>query len=235
MKNSLKKIIVIVLGLLIISVVIVLLSRNKDRKEKFVLDKIYDVYPEEVRELYSNMVNVSCNGDIHFDIAIDAGEIEINNINKNNLLDYMFSYMDKFDLLSDEINESSIKEVEKDIFGGSIDLINNINSYQYDNYLYNFAKGKITREKVECNNSDKQYVLFLYGYFHDDNKLSLDINVSYLKDGILYDLDDNKLGEYDGNSSKLFNLTEYASYYRVSYIKENDKYKLFSIQWKHND
>ena len=53
-----------------------------------------------------------------------------------------------------------------------------------------------------------------------------------MKDGILYNYNNKKLGEYDGDVSKLSKLTEDTSYYRVNYVKDNDKFKLVSVEWK---
>ena len=61
----------------------------------------------------------------------------------------------------------------------------------------------------------------------------MDVNVAYLKDGILYNYDNQNLGEYDGDATKLAELTENTSYFRFNYGKDGDTFKLLSIEWKH--
>ena len=54
------------------------------------------------------------------------------------------------------------------------------------------------------------------------------------KNDLLTDnIDNSKLREYDGNALKLQELTEFVSFYRVNYIKENGNYKLYSVRLKH--
>lgn len=216
--------------IIIIAVILFFVFFNK-KDNKFALNEIYDVYPEEVRKLYSNMVSVGCNGDIHFNIKVDSGVVDLKNIDKNNLIDYMFSYMDKNNLLNDKIEMSSFKNAEKNLFNDKLDLMDDIKTYDYGEYTYNINGSKVSRKKRECT-SDVTSVLHLYGYFWYKNQLSMDINVAYMKDGILYNYNNKKLGEYDGDVSKLAKLTEDTSYYRVNYVKDNDKFKLVSVEWK---
>ena len=102
-----------------------------------------------------------------------------------------------------------------------------------NSYEYNYNSGKITRKKSNCVKKDIKYVSHLYGYFTNEDNLFMDVNIGYLKDGVLYDLDDNKLGSYDEDISKLSNLMQKASYYRFNYVKDKDDFKLSKIELKH--
>ena len=201
-------------------------------KERFVLDHIYDVYPEEVRKLYSNFVDASCNGDLHFDITIDAGEVKLDKLDKNNLLDYLFSNLDKEGVLKDGIEPNEIKSAEKKLFADYLNLNKDLDSFNYKESTYKLTDGKYKKTKNECT-SDTKNILHLYGYFWNKDVLSIDINVAYLKDGKLYNYDNEELGDYDGDTTKLSNLTEHTSYYRVNYTKDGGILKLSSVEWKH--
>lgn len=223
-------IIAIICFIILLSVILILLFGNFNNG-RFVLDRIYEVYPRDVRKLYSNVVDVSCYGDLHFDIELDRGEKKIEEISKNDLLNYMFSYLDKSELLTDNIDSSIIKKTEKELFLNNVDLLNNIKDYSYGDYIYNDKDGIIIRKKEACNSNIK-YVSHLFGYSYNNKELSIDINVAYLVDGVLYNFNDEKLGEYDGDKSKLFELTQKTSYYRLKYVKRNGIYKLSNIEWK---
>ncbi len=227
-KNIVNKIILI--GVLIAIIIIILLFAFKKKIPGFVLNEFYDVYPEEVRALYANLVDVSCTGDLHLDIKLDDKKTTIANLNKNNLLDYLFSNIDKAGGLNDDLPTSLINSKTKELFSSNVDLIKDINNYQHGDYIYSVNDNKITREKKECQ-SDIKYVSFLYGYSWNKNLLSMDVNISYQKGNTLYDLADKELGEYDGDVSKLFNLTKNTSYYRFNYVKSGNYYKLDSVEW----
>ena len=226
-----RNILIMIISLIVILIIVSIIVINNHRHKKFVLNHIYEVMPYEVRELYSNIVSVSCYGDLHFDIDVDNGKKNLEEMNKNDVLDYTFSYLDKNDLLNNKIDESTIKKAEKRLFPKSVNLLEGINNYGYGDYYYNNENGKIVRTERECT-SDIKYVSHLYGYSYDENKLSMDVNVAYLKDGKLYNYNDEELGEYDGDQSKLPKLTKKTSYYRLIFVKRNGIYKLSSIEWK---
>ena len=113
-----------------------------------------------------------------------------------------------------------------------MDLVQYINDFEYDEYVYNIKDNMLVRKKSKCE-SDIRYVSRLYGYSFGTEVLSMDVNIGYLKNGILYDLNDNKLGNYDGvNMEKLNELFKDTSYYRYNYIKKDDDYKLKSVRLK---
>lgn len=227
-KNNKK---IFIIGIIILIVIIFILLFGK-KNNRFVLDAIYDVNPDEIKELYSNMVNVSCKRDLSFDIEIDTGEKDISEISSTNLLDYMFSYMDKHNLLNDKITTSTINKIEDELFDEKLKLVKSIKNYQYGDYVYNVESNKIIRKKNKCNNYNTEYVTYLYAYSYESNELSIYVNLAMLNDGMLYDFGNKKLGKYSGQVADLAKLTEDSSYYILRYDKDKNKYKLRSVEWK---
>ena len=186
-----------------------------------------NVYPSEVKEIYRYIVDANCNGDLKFDIILDGGVVTVDKLEKNNLLDYMFNYLDKRGYLRDSMDISIFNEAIDKIFLGDIKLLEGITTYDYKDFSYTFKNNKVTRVSKKCN-SDITYVANLYGYSSREKTLSIDINVGYLKDNIMYDLDGKELGEFDNNKTELF---KYSPYYRIYYVKENDDYKLSKVDY----
>ena len=231
--NFLKnKIIIIsmIIGIVLVVMLVVLLN-NEDNSE-FKLDPIYDVYPEEVRELYSNTIYVSCMGDLYLGINTDSSEVLIENIEKQYMLNYLFSHMDKYNKLNKNTTIDILNDVENKLFSKKLDLVKYIKDFRYGEYIYNIEENMLVGKKSKCE-SDIRYVSRLYGYSFGTEVLSMDVNIGYLKNGILYDLNDNKLGEYDGvNTEILDQLFDGTDYYRYNYIKKDDDYKLKSVRLK---
>ena len=224
-----KKVLFIIIGIVMLIGVTLFITTKKD---KFALNDIYNFYPAEVRELYSNLVDVSCSGDFHLDIGLDAGPKKVSEIDEKDLLNYMFSNLDKEEKLKDKFDIALINYAKKRLFYDDIKLFYKIKTYNHGNYEYQLDGRTITRKVRKCT-SDNTYVLHLYGY--SDNKkdrLSMDVNVGYLKDGILYDYHDNELGKYDGDVSKLPNLMINTTYYRFIYYRKNGTLKLDSVEHK---
>ena len=228
--NSKKKIAILISCLVVLLIIVLVFELNKNRRNKFALGAAYELLPYEVKEIYANIVDVSCYGDLHFDIDINSGKHEIEDINKNNLIDYLFSYLDKKDLLNNKLDNLVIEKAEKKLFVSNLNLVDEIKNYDYGDYTYNDKNGKLVREKRECS-SDIKYVSHLFGYSYNENQLSMDVNITYLKDGLLYNFDDEELGKYDGNTLELSELTKRTSFYRLVYIKEKGIYKLSSVEW----
>ena len=225
-KTKIITIISVIIVVIILTLMLVLTRRNKQVSE----DDIYGVFPSEVRQIYSNLVNISCSGDLYFDIELDGDEIDVNNINKIDLLNYIFSYLDKKDFLKNKFSVDVLKDAANRLFLDNIDVLVNFTNFNYGKYTYTLKNNQIIRTSNECI-SNNNYVSYLYGYSWSDDILKIDVNIGYLKDGILYDFDDNELGEYDGDKSKLANLMKNVSYYRMTYIKDNGVYKFKSIKW----
>lgn len=239
MKEKFKKffkkreniILVVVIAVIFVAVVLVAIFKKNDWDHKFSLNKIYDANPEDVKKLYSNTVESSCLGDLYLGIDLDGGIVEVNSIDKNVLMNYMFSYLDKNDKL-DGLTMNTIKSTTKYLFDGDIDLTNNVNNYKFIDSEYAVSDNKITSKKSECDSSDKKYVSDLFGYSYNEDELSIDVNIGYLVGNTLYDLSDNKLGTYNGDVSELRMLFSTSSYYRYNYIMDNKVYKLTSMEFK---
>lgn len=227
-RNLIATVIVIII---LIILLIVVFKDNDDYEKKFSLNAIYDVYPEEVRKLYSNIVGANCFGDLKLDIELGVGKVKVEDIKDNNKLDYLFSYIDKNSKLEDEMSKGIFEDAAKLLYSKDINIISMIKDYQHLGYVYNVSGDNIVREEKECSDVQKQYVSHLYGYSYNENLLSVDVNIGYSSDGVLYDMADNKLGEYDGKIEKLSELFGSNSYYRFNYIKDNGKYKLDSVEW----
>lgn len=228
--NKQNKVTVIVVVIVVILVVLVALLFKRE-KEKFVLNEIYDVYPEEVRELYSNMVSISCNGDLYIDVKLDSGVLKVENIDRNKLMNYMFSYLDKNNLLEDEMNVKIIQNTANDLFASKINFDDLVNNFSYDGYIYTVSNNIIKRKSSECV-EEKEYVSNLFGYSYNSNELSIDVEIGYMEDGNLFDLTGKKLGEYDGDVSKLRELFKTSPHYRYNFVLNNKTYKLTSIELK---
>lgn len=223
---------IMVFAILAIFLIVILVVIFTKKNDKFALNDAYNIYPEEVRKLYTNLVSVSCSGDMYFDIELGAKVTKVSDLSKVDALNYIFSNLDKDGKLNDKFDIAVINDAERRLFTETIKPFDEIKTFNYGNYEYTINGRTITRKVRKCT-SDKTYVLHLYGY--SDNKkdrLSMDVNVSYLKDGILYDYHDNKLGEYDGDVSKLSKLTANTTYYRLVYYKQNGVFKLSSVEHK---
>lgn len=221
---------VIIVIILIILFSVLFLGRDNG-KNKFALSAIYDVYPEDVKNLYSNVVSVNCSGDLLLDIDLGVGKVSVDKLSNSNKLDYLFSYLAKQDKLSDKFDVNVVKEASKNLFSKEIDLVDAINNYQNVDYTYSIKGNQVVREQKKCTVSKIKYVSHLYGFSNNEKILSVDINIGYTKDGVLYDMADKELGKYNGEVEKLEDLFGPNSYYRFNYIKDGDIFKLDSVEW----
>lgn len=234
MKDFFKKkmnILIVILVFIVVIVSAILLLNKADDDDGFKLDNIYEVYPEDVQELYSNMVEVTCNGDLFVDnLLLEGEEVKVENLDKNILLDYVLSNLSKSGMLSNKFDYSVITDATDKLLFGDINFEDIINNYSNNEYVYTLNDGEVTRKKEgECDSSVK-YVSHLNGYLYNEDRLSIDVNIGYLKDGILYNLLDEKLGEYEGEIKELEDLYLTSPYYRFNYVSEDKEYKLQSIE-----
>ena len=228
---SKKKNITIMATILAVVIVAIVLYFIFRRDDEFVLNPIYDVEPEEVQELYSGMSEVSCYGGWYLNIDVDNEKnIDIQDIDNNLLIDYVFNYMDKKGLLEDEFELDLFEDAVDLLFFEELDLTDIIDEYSYGGYSYTKKNRMITRKKNECV-SNMNYVSQLSGYAFNEELLSVDVNIGYLKDGILYDIEDTKLGKYDGNPENIGFMFDASPYYRFNYVKIEDNFKLESVEF----
>ena len=228
-----KKLLIIVIIIIFIALVIssFAIIKEENEKEKFTLDPIYNVYPKEVRDLYTNIVSISCLGDLKLEFPKKQDNLVVSNMSKDNLLNYLFSYLDKNGKLGETVDLNVIREAIKKLFARDIDLIGEINNFQYGDFVYSLDKNIVRRTVKECKNNNYEYISQLYGYSNTTELLSMDINIGYLKNGYLYDLSGKKLGKYDGDKNKIGSLFVGNSYYRYNYVLDGETYKLLSVEW----
>ena len=192
-------------------------------------EKIKDIQVDDAKKLYENTTSVSCSGDLHFDEIVEYDkEYKVKDIDKTTLLNYLFSNLDKQDKLSNEMKKDLITDTAKSLFNDNLDLLSAVEGYQYRNYVYHVTKDSITRRtKKECT-SEYNYKNYMYGYSWNSDILSIDINIGYVKDNILYNIDDTEIGKYDANEDITIALdTKY--FYRLNYVKKDSTLKLDSI------
>ena len=201
-----KKRIILLISLLVIIVVsllIVIVLNNKEDKEKI---KIVD--SKEAEKLYQTSDN-KCT--------------DITDENNSLILYLIFSELDKDNKLSDNISYDEYENAAKTILKTD-DIPQTINNYLYDGYSYTLNNDEITREKTEC---EEKYVSKIYGYSNNNNTLSLYISSGYVKDGKVYNLNGDEIGDYDKDTiNKILDSGTIKIY---NYKNENGKYILDSI------
>lgn len=220
-----------ILIILILFLTLIILIVNRHVKEGYELDKFYAVYPEEIKLAYSYITDISCSGSFHFDIELDGEEYKVSNWSNEDKLKYTFSYVDKYLALYDDIKKDDIDNTINLLFEDKIISLKDIKNFQYDDYIYNYDGKQLKRKSNECS-SELKYVSDLYGFSYTKDILSIDVNMGYEKDGILYDLSSNKLGNYSSRPSDLRKLFVNNSYYKYNYVNDGGTYKLYSVEWK---
>ena len=172
-----KKKLIIFIGILIIIIIVVLIivlnNQNKEDKEKIKI-----VNYKEAEKLYQESNN-KCT--------------DIQDENDSLLLYLIFSKLDKESKLSDSIPYDEYENIAKTILKTD-DIPSKINNYLYDGYSYTLNNDEIIREKSEC---EEKYVSKIYGYSNNNDTLSLYISSGYVKDGKVYNLSGDEIGDYD--------------------------------------
>ena len=201
-----KKRIILLVSLLVIIVIfllIVIVFNNKEDKEKIEI-----VNYKEAEKLYQES-NSKCT--------------DITNENDSLLLYLIFSELDKDNKLSDNISYDEYENAAKTILKTD-DIPQTINNYLYDGYSYTLNNDEITREKTEC---EEKYVSKIYGYSNNNNILSLYISSGYVKDGKVYNLNGDEIGDYDKDT---INKTLDSGTIKIyNYKNENGSYILDNI------
>ena len=204
MKN--KKRIILFAGISIVLIAILILIivlNNKEDKEKI---KIVD--SKEAEKLYQTSDN-KCT--------------DITDENDSLILYLIFSKFDKDNKLSDNISYDEYEKTAQTILKTD-DIPQTINNYLYDGYSYTLNNEEITREKTEC---EEKYVSKIYGYSNDNNTLSLYISSGYVKDGKVYNLNGDEIGDYDKDT---INKTLDSGTIKIyNYKNENGSYILDNI------
>ena len=171
-----KKRIILFVGILIIIIIVIVLIivfNNQDKEEKIEI-----VNYKDAEKLYQTSDN-KCT--------------DITDENDSLLLYLIFSNMDKDNKLSDNISYDEYENAAKTILKTD-DIPQTINNYLYDGYSYTLNNDEIIREKSEC---EEKYVSKIYGYSNNNDTLSLYISSGYVKDGKVYNLSGDEIGDYD--------------------------------------
>ena len=200
-----KRIILIIsiLVIIVVSLLIVIVFNNKEDKEKIKI-----VNYKEAEKLYQESNN-KCT--------------DIQDENDSLLLYLIFSKLDKESKLSDSISYDEYENTAKTILKTD-DIPQTINNYLYDGYSYTLNNDEITREKSEC---EEKYVSKIYGYSNNNNTLSLYISSGYVKDGKVYNLNGDEIGDYDKDT---INKTLDSGTIKIyNYKNENGNYILDNI------
>ena len=188
---------------LIAILILIIVLNNKEDKEKI---KIVD--SKEAEKLYQTSDN-KCT--------------DITDENDSLILYLIFSKFDKDNKLSDNISYDEYEKTAQTILKTD-DIPKNINNYLYDGYSYTLNNEEITREKTEC---EEKYVSKIYGYSNDNNTLSLYISSGYVKDGKVYNLNGDEIGDYDKDT---INKTLDSGTIKIyNYKNENGSYILDNI------
>ena len=200
-----KKRIILLISLLVTIVIslLIIVFNNKEDKEKIKI-----VNYKEAEKLYQESNN-KCT--------------DIQDENDSLLLYLIFSKLDKESKLSDSIPYEEYENTTKTILKTD-DIPAKINNYLYDGYSYTLNDNKITREKTDC---EEKYVSKIYGYSNNNNTLSLYISSGYVKDGKVYNLNGDEIGDYDKDT---INKTLDSGTIKIyNYKNENGSYILNSI------
>ena len=171
-----KKRIILFVGILIVIIIVIVLIivfNNQDKEEKIEI-----VNYKDAEKLYQTSDN-KCT--------------DITDENDSLLLYLIFSNMDKDNKLSDNISYDEYENTAKTILKTD-DIPQTINNYLYDGYSYTLNNDEIIREKSEC---EEKYVSKIYGYSNNNDTLSLYISSGYVKDGKVYNLSGDEIGDYD--------------------------------------
>ena len=202
--NNKKKLIIFIGILIIIIIVVLIIVLNNQNKE----EKIKIVNYKEAEKLYQESNN-KCTA--------------IQDENDSLLLYLIFSELDKDNKLSDNISYDEYENTAKTILKTD-DIPAKINNYLYDGYSYTLEENKITRTKTEC---EEKYVSKIYGYSNNNNTLSLYISSGYVKEGKVYNLNGDEIGDYDKDT---INKTLDSGTIKIyNYKNENGSYILDSI------
>ena len=201
-----KKRIILFVGILIIIIIVIVLIivfNNRDKEEKIEI-----VNYKDAEKLYQTSDN-KCT--------------DITDENDSLLLYLIFSNMDKDNKLSDNISYDEYENTAKTILKTD-DIPQTINNYLYDGYSYTLNNDEIIREKSEC---EEGYVSKIYGYSNNNDTLSLYISSGYVKDGKVYNLSGDEIGDYDKN--KINKILDSGTIKIYNYKNENGNYILDNI------
>lgn len=214
-----KKQVLIIVGIIVILLVGVLVYVLSNKKE----EKPTTIPHKEAEKVYSSIdVDENCTS-----MPQITSEQQVEKMNDEVLTYLIFNQMKKDGLLKDEISKDDYEESAKKVLNKKY-IVEKIENYNFDGYVYTMTDNKITRKKTSCEG--RKYVSKLFGYSTNDNKLELDVVAGYIEDKVLYDLEGKELGAY--KKDKLNSLLDKGTMQVYTYTSKNGKYELYSIKKK---
>ena len=169
---------IILCGLALIIIVTTLFIKfTNSKKEKDnapVNHKIVEkLYEDNMENTSTEVIKITKNDDIE-------------NVDDKVLLYLIFGQLKKDKKISSNISiedykEAALKIIDEEYIPQEFEFI-------FEGYKYSLKNNKITRGKTNC---EENYVTKLYGYSGTDN-LEVDVMAGYVKDGKVYDLNDNE-------------------------------------------
>ena len=199
-RSGLYSFLVVLLILVIIGAFFIIYKKTTEDKK---------VSKSSVEKLYNKSQDIECS------------DIGVNDENQTNAVLYMiFSKLESEKLIDENINSNDYKRIVKKLLGTTKDIIQ-FKDYLYKGYKYTYQSDKITRVKAECG--DNSYISKLYGYTYNKDILTINISFAYVKENIVYDLNNNKISEYD--SKRINSILDKGTIKNYKYeIKGNNYY-----------
>lgn len=156
----------------------------------------------------------------------NIGGVGEEDFSQDTLLYVIFQQLAKDEKLSDEISLGDFKKSAKKVLGDDKVVPQDFSNYAYDGYSYTLSDNVITRTQGIC--SDKEYKSKLYGYTFSDDELIVNVKVGYVKDGKLYNVNDEELADYDEEKENTqMDLSTSRIY---TYSKNGNNYYLKSVK-----
>ena len=199
-RNGLYSVCIVLLIIAIIGAFFIIYKKTTEDKK---------ISKSSVEELYNKSQDIECS------------DIGVNDENQTNAVLYMlFSKLESEKLIDENINSNDYKRIVKKLLGTTKDIIQ-FKDYLYKGYKYTYQSDKITRVKAECG--DNSYISKLYGYTYNKDILTINISFAYVKENIVYDLNNNKISEYD--SKRINSILDKGTIKNYKYeIKGNNYY-----------
>ena len=204
------KVILCVIAFILIVIALVWAFTQKPEEEMGVVEHTV------VEGLYEDAAGDNCT-----EIVKVTEEEDASNVDDKVLLYLIFGMMKKDKILADTISlndykDEALKVVDKDAIPLQFDYI-------FEGYKYSLKDDEITRSKASC---EENYVTKLYGY-SGSNELTVYAKAGYVKDDIVYDLSDKKLGAY--SEDDINDILDNGTMQVYKYEKVSDNYKLVSV------
>lgn len=208
-RMSVKIILCVILFIIVVISLVILLNKDDKKSNSPVSHKV-------VENLYENHSDNKCT-----EVIKITSNTDVSKVDDKVLLYLIFGQMKKDNVISsnislDDYKTSALKVLNEEYI--PLDF-----EYVFEGYKYSVKDDEIIRKSSSCI---ENYVTKLYGYSGTD-KLELDIMAGYVKNGKVYDLNDNEIGTY--SEEDLNKILDKGTMQVYNYEKVNDDYKLVSV------